>query len=156
VGVSGSIVVGVDGSDASNEALRWAAEEARLRSASLVAVYAWSFVPPQPIGDPGMLAMPAGDLPGQLDAESEAAQVGLDSAVEDALGADPGVDVERKLVEGDAGEVLVAESKGAELVVVGSHGRSGFKAALLGSVSRQVVDHAACPVVVVKSSPDKP
>jgi nucleotide-binding universal stress UspA family protein len=150
--VSGSIVVGVDGSDASSAALRWAADEARLRSASLVAVYAWSFVPPQPIGDPGILAVPAGGLPGQLDAESEAAQIALDDAVAGVLGADPTVDVERKLVEGDAGEALVAESKEAELVVVGSHGRSGFKAALLGSVSRHVVDHAACPVVVVKAS----
>jgi len=55
-------------------------------------------------------------------------------------------------VEGDAGDALVAESASAELVVVGSHGRSGLKAAILGSVSRHVVDHAACPVVVVKSS----
>ncbi|HEU5206353.1 MAG TPA: universal stress protein [Gaiellaceae bacterium] len=149
--MSGTIVVGVDGSDASSDALRWAAEEARLRSSSLVAVHAWSFVPPQPIGDPGMLAMPAGDLPGQLDAESEAARISLDNAVAGILGADAGVEVERKLVEGDAGEVLVAESKEAELVVVGSHGRSGFKAAILGSVSRHVVDHAACPVVVVKT-----
>lgn len=148
--MSGRIVVGVDGSDAATEALRWAADEARLRSATLVAVHAWSFVPPQPIGDPGMLAMPAGDLPGQLDAESEAAQRSLDGAIEDALG--PGVEVERRLVEGDAGEVLVAESKGAELVVVGSHGRAGLKAAILGSVSRHVVNHAACPVVVVKTS----
>jgi nucleotide-binding universal stress UspA family protein len=151
VAVSGTIVVGVDGSDASGDALRWAAEEARLRSSSLVAVHAWSFVPPQPIGDPGMLAIPAGDLPGQLDAESEAARISLDNAVAGILGADAGVEVERKLVEGDAGEVLVAESKEAELVVVGSHGRSGFKAAILGSVSRHVVDHAACPVVVVKT-----
>jgi nucleotide-binding universal stress UspA family protein len=98
-----------------------------------------------------MLAVPAGDLPGQLDAENNAAQIGLDEAVEDALGAAAGADLERRLVEGDAGEALVAASKEAELVVVGSHGRSGFKAALLGSVSRHVVDHAACPVVVVKS-----
>ncbi len=142
--------MGVDGSDASQEALRWAAEEARLRSAPLVAVHAWSFVPPQPIGDPGMLAMPAGDLPGQLGAESDAARIALDGAVEDVLGAD--AEVERKLVEGDAGEALVAESGSAQLVVVGSHGRSGFKAALLGSVSRHVANHAACPVVVVKTS----
>ena len=44
------------------------------------------------------------------------------------------------------------ESKAAAPVVVGSHGRSGLKAALLGSVSRHVVDHANCPVVVVKAS----
>jgi nucleotide-binding universal stress UspA family protein len=145
-------VVGVDGSETSHEALRWAAEEARLRSARLVAVYAWTFIPPQPIGDPGMLAVPAGDLPGQLDAESEAARVALDDAVEVILGAQAGIEVERKLVERDPGEALVAESAEADLVVVGSHGRTGFRAALLGSVSRHVVDHARCPVVVVKQS----
>ena len=149
--MAGAIVVGVDGSEASHEALRWAADEARLRFAPLVAVHAWSFIPPQPIGDPGMLAMPAGDLPGQLSAESDAARIGFDAAIEEALGADAGIEVEQKLVEGDAGEALVAESATAELVVVGSHGRSGFKAALLGSVSRHVIDHAKCPVVVVKT-----
>lgn len=146
------IVVGVDGSETSHAALRWAVEEARLRSARLVAVYAWSFIPPQPIGDPGMLAVPAGDLPGQLEAESDAARVALDDAVDTVLGAETGIEVERKLVERDAGEALVAESAGADLLVVGSHGRSGFRAALLGSVSRHVVDHAKCPVVVVKQS----
>jgi nucleotide-binding universal stress UspA family protein len=150
--MSKAIVVGVDGSDASYEALRWAADEARLRFSPLLAVYAWSFVPPQPIGDPGMLAMPAGDLAGQIGAENDAARISLDSIVAEALGSEPGVEVERKLVEGDAGDALVAESASAELLVVGSHGRSGLKAALLGSVSRHVVSHAACPVVVVKAS----
>ncbi len=144
--------MGVDGSDASQEALRWAADEARLRLAPLVAVYAWSFIPPQPIGDPGMLAMPAGDLAGQLGAESDAARAALEAIVADGLGTDPGIEVEQKLVEGDAGDALVAESATAELVVVGSHGRTGLKAALLGSVSRHVISHAACPVVVVKAS----
>jgi len=150
--MSKAIVVGVDGSDASREALRWAADEARLRFAPLVAVYAWSFIPAQPIGDPGMLAMPAGDLAGQLDAESQGARAALASIVSETLGSEPGLEVEQKLVEGDAGDALVAESESAELVVVGSHGRSGLKAALLGSVSRHVVTHAACPVVVVKAS----
>jgi nucleotide-binding universal stress UspA family protein len=150
MGVSGVIVVGVDGSETSHDALRWAAEEARLRSARLVVVHAWSFIPMQPIGDPGMLAVPAGDLPGQLEAESAGARIALDDAVDAVLGAGTEIDVERKLVERDAGEVLVSESADADLVVVGSHGRSGFKAALLGSVSRHVVDHSKCPVVVVK------
>ena len=148
--MTGVIVVGVDGSETSHEALRWAAQEARLRSARLVAVYAWTFIPPQPIGDPGMLAIPAGDLPGQLDAESDAARVALDDAVEAVLGAEAGIEVERKLVEREPGDALVAESADADLVVVGSHGRSGLTAALLGSVSRHVVDHSKCPVVVVK------
>jgi nucleotide-binding universal stress UspA family protein len=68
------------------------------------------------------------------------------------MAAAPGIEVEQKLVEGDAGDALVAESGSAELVVVGSHGRSGIQAALLGSVSRHVTTHAACPVVVVKSA----
>jgi nucleotide-binding universal stress UspA family protein len=148
--MSGAIVVGVDGSDASRAALLWAADEARLRTAALVAVHAWSFIPAQPIGDPGMLAIPAGDLTGQLSAESEAARSVLADAVDDAFEGAPEIEVEQRLVEGDPGDALVAESETAELVVVGSHGRSGLKAALLGSVSRHVVSHAACPVVVVK------
>jgi nucleotide-binding universal stress UspA family protein len=150
--VSKPIVVGIDGSDASREALRWAAEEARLRSARLLALYAWSFIPPQPIGDPGLLAVPAGDFPGQLEAERDAASGALEAAVADALAAAPGIEVEQKLVEGDPGDALVAASESAQLVVVGSHGRSGIQAALLGSVSRHVASHAGCPVVVVKSS----
>jgi len=150
--MSKAIVVGVDGSGASHEALRWAADEARLRSAPVVAVYAWSFIPTQAIGDPGVLAMPAGDLAGQLGAERDAARGLLEDAVSEALGSEPGIEVEQKLVEGEAGDALVAEGASAELLVVGSHGRSGLKAALLGSVSRHVVSHATCPVVVVKAS----
>ena len=144
-----TIVVGVDGSNASREALLWAVDEARLRGAKVVALHAWAFVPAAPIGDPGMIAIPAGDIAGQLDAESEAARAELADAVA-GVGAGPDVEVEQRLVESDAGEALVAESENAELVVVGSHGRSGLRAAILGSVSRHVVDHAHCPVVVVR------
>ncbi len=147
-----AIVVGVDGSDASQAALHWAVAESRLRDVPLVAVYAWSFIPPQPIGDPGMLAVPAGDLTGQLTAESTVAGEVLRDAVATAFPDESAIEIEQKLVEGDAGDALVAESRSAELVVVGSHGRSGLKAALLGSVSRHVVSHAACPVVVVKAA----
>ena len=147
----GTIVVGVDGSAASHEALRWAAEEAGVRAARVVAVHAWAYVPVAPIGDPGMIPMPAVDMPGQLEAEQAAASADLDAAIADAVGAAPAVEIERRLVDGDAGEVLVSESAGADLVVVGSHGRSGIRAALLGSVSRHVVERAACPVVVVKA-----
>jgi nucleotide-binding universal stress UspA family protein len=99
-----------------------------------------------------MIPLPAVDYPGQLEAEQEAARAHFDAAIGDALGAEPAVPIEGRLIEGDAAEVLAAESGGAELVVVGSHGRSGLKAALLGSVSRYVVERAECPVVVVKAS----
>jgi nucleotide-binding universal stress UspA family protein len=148
--MAGTIVVGVDGSAASLEALTWAAAEALLRGARVVALHAWTFVPVAPIGDPGMIAIPAGDLAGQLEAETEAARAELTSSVAEALGPEPGVEVEARLTESDPGEALVAESESADLVVVGSHGRSGFRAAILGSVSRHVVDRAHCPVVVVR------
>ena len=80
--MSGVIVVGLDGSDTSHAALRWAVEEAALRRTRIVAVHAWSFIPPQPMGDPGLLAMPAGDLAGQLTAEKDAANIVLSNAIE--------------------------------------------------------------------------
>ena len=147
----GTIVVGVDGSPASQAALRWAAEEAQLRGARLVAVPAWAYVPAAAIGEPGMIPMPAGDLAGQLEAEQAAADAELQAALSEAFPEKPPVEIESRLVEGDAAEALVAETEGAELVVVGSRGRSGFKSALLGSVSGHVIHHARCPAVVVKA-----
>jgi nucleotide-binding universal stress UspA family protein len=97
-----------------------------------------------------MIPMPSVDLPGHIEAERAAAHADLDAATAETLGDEPAI--ERRLVEGDARDVLVSESADADLVVVGSHGHSGIKAALLGSVSRHVVERAACPVVVVKAS----
>jgi len=149
----GTIVVAVDGSEASREALRWAAEEARLREAAVRVVHVWTFVPPTPIGEPGMIPMPAGDYAGQLEAERAAARAELDAAVADAFPHGATVGVDAALVEGDAGEQLVAEAAGADLLVVGSRGRSGIASVLLGSVSSHLVGHAPCPVVVVKARP---
>lgn len=150
--VAGAIVVGVDGSAASRAALRWAAEEARLRGAALVALHAWAYVPPPPIGEPGMIPIPAGDLAGQLEAERMAAQAELEAALADAFPEGVPDLVEPRLVEGDAAEALEREGASADLLVVGSRGRSGLASVLLGSVTRHVVDHAPCPVVVVKAS----
>jgi nucleotide-binding universal stress UspA family protein len=149
--VSGTIVVGVDGSDPSVAALRWAAEEASFREAQLVAVHAWSYVPPAPIAEPGMIPLPATDLVGQLDAERRAAQAELEAAIDDAFPSGRPVEIEERLVEESAGEALVAAGAEADLLVVGSSGRGGIASAILGSVSRHVVSHAHCPVVVVKA-----
>ena len=147
----GTIVVGIDGSPASHAAARWALTEARLRDARLVALHAWSYIPLAAVGDPGMIPMPAGDLPGQLELEERAAADELDRALTRAFPDGIPAEVEKRLVEGDAAEALVAEAKDAELVVVGSRGRGGFKSALLGSVSGHVVHHAGSPVVVIKA-----
>jgi nucleotide-binding universal stress UspA family protein len=149
--VAGTIVVGVDGSDASREALQWAASEAALRDARLVGVHVFAFMPLTAIGDPGMIPMPAGDLPGQLEAERTGAQAELDTAVADAFPDGPPKGFEARLVEGDPSESLVAEAGDADLIVVGSRGRGGLKSALLGSVSGHVIHHASCPVVVLKA-----
>ena len=98
-----------------------------------------------------MIPMPSGDLPGQLELEQKAAASELDAALAEAFPDGVPPEVEKRLVEGDPAESLVAEAEGADLVVVGSRGRGGLTSALLGSVSGHVVHHAGCPVVVVKA-----
>jgi nucleotide-binding universal stress UspA family protein len=148
--MAGRIVVGIDGSELGRAALRWARDEARLRDATLVAVHAWTFVPPAPMAEPGMIPVPAADLMGDLDSERSAAQSLLDESVAEAEGG--GVRIEQRLVEGPPGDVLAAAAADADLIVVGSHGRGGLAAALLGSVSQHVVRHASCPVVIVRGA----
>lgn len=149
--VAGTIVVGVDGSPASAAALRWAVEEAELRGARVVAIHAWTFIPPAPVAEPGLIPLPPADLAGTLEAEREAAERELAAAVSEAFPKGAPVEIEERLVEDAPADALVADSDSAELVVVGSKGRTGLASVLLGSVSRHVVSHAHCPVVVVKT-----
>jgi nucleotide-binding universal stress UspA family protein len=146
--VAGRIVVGVDGSELGRAALEWAVAEARLRDASVVAVHAWEFVPPPSLTEPGLVPMPAGDLADDLERERDAAGAVLEEAV-DQVDTD-GVQIESLLAETAAGDALVDAAGGADLVVVGSHGRGGLASALLGSVSGHVVRHAPCPVVILR------
>ncbi len=129
------IVAGVDGSAESKEALRWAARQAALIGAELHAVIAWHL--------PEIYAYAGRDY------AADAAEV-LEKAVSDALGPDPGIPVVTQVVEGHPAHVLTAMCPDADLLVVGSHGHGGFDGMLLGSVSQHCVQHACCPVVVVR------
>lgn len=140
------IVVGVDGSDQAVEALRWAVHEAALRGADVLAVYAWTM--PAPPGGLGYYAEPLQD-PAPYE---EGAERLLEGIVDEAVPDSEGVRIERRAVEGSAAHQLVKAAKGAELLVVGSRGHGGFSSLLLGSVSQQVVQHAPCPVVVVRAT----
>jgi nucleotide-binding universal stress UspA family protein len=137
------IVVGVDGSPESKEAFRWALEEARLRDATVRAVYAWR--------DPYVLA-PGYGLPEDFEfgALRERAVETLDAVVAEVVGNTSDVHVDKVVAEGPAGSVLVQAAEGAEMLVVGSRGHGGFVGLLLGSVSQQCVTHAPCPVLVVR------
>jgi nucleotide-binding universal stress UspA family protein len=142
----GVIIVGVDRSAGAEEALRFAFEEAQLRGATLRAVHAWQF---GYIGAPSLEgAVPV--LGAELDAHRSAAGAVLDAMVREAIPEAGDIRIERRVVEGAAAAVLVEESRGADLLVVGSRGHGGFAQLLLGSVSQQCAHHAECPVVIVR------
>jgi len=139
-------VVGVDGSAASIEALRWAVDEARAHGGGDIrAVLVWSL--PYVGLATGMAPEPYGMPETQL-IEQEAQQR-LASSIE-ALGDTSPAVLRGELLEGQPAGVLRELSHEADLVVVGSRGHGGFSALMLGSVSAQVVRHAHCSVVVIR------
>ncbi|GAB3088293.1 universal stress protein [Isoptericola nanjingensis] len=142
------IVVGVDGSPSAEVALKHAVAQARAWDAELVAV---AGVPLG--GGAGILAW----LPSQIDHETVLADVkaGLDVTVDRAQAANPGVTIKRHVLDGTGAELLTEFSTGADLVVVGSRGRGGFRGLLLGSTSQAVLHHSACPVLVVTRKCDE-
>lgn len=137
----GRIVVGVDGSAAARTALRWAVRQARLTDAVLDAVIAWEF----PIFSLGQVLLPPED-------PETIAGRRLAEAVRETVGPDPGVDVRQHALAGHPAQVLAETATGAGLLVVGSRGHGAFAAALLGSVAQYCVQHAPCPVVVVRGT----
>jgi len=136
------IVVGVDGSEPSKDALRWALEEARLRNAELVAVHAWQ--PVAAIPEPG--PAPGFDMVNVLPEVEEAAERLVNAVVDEVAGDDR--TVQRIAREGRTVEVLADAAQDADLLVVGSRGVGGFRALLLGSVSQQLAHHAPCPLLI--------
>ena len=138
------IVVGIDGSPSADAALAFALEEARLRTLPLRIVCAWE-VPA--IEYAGTAFAPAPDL--ATEAEHRAEKV-LERALE-TVGREPGVEIETVAAPGHPPDVLVAQSEGATLLVVGTRGRGGFASLVLGSVSQAVAHRGRCPLTIVHS-----
>lgn len=136
------IVVGVDGSESSRKALRYAVRETEVWDAELTAI---ATVPMA--SGAGALAW----LPAAVDREQVLTEVrsGLDRVIADALEGHEGVTVRRHALDGNAAELMAEFSTAVDLVIVGSRGRGGFSGLLLGSVSQGVLAHASCPVLVV-------
>jgi nucleotide-binding universal stress UspA family protein len=144
VQIEGGIVVGHDGSKCAQEALRWAGRLARRADVELHVVRAWSMTTaPQPATwEPGY-------VPPMVDWE-KAVRDELTAHV-GAAGLDPACRVTTHVVHRAPVAGMLAAAEGASLLVVGARGRGGFKGLLLGSVSDQLVHHAACPVTVVRT-----
>ena len=142
-----TIVVGVDGSPGSVAALRVAIDEARARGAEIKAVNAWHVT---------VAAYGSGIAPIPVDVSNfeEIGKAALDSALEKVAADAAGVTIEPVVREGQAAEVLVAEAKDADLLVVGSRGLGGFRGLLLGSVSQQCSHFAHCPIMIVPHEQD--
>ncbi|RCV48742.1 universal stress protein [Marinitenerispora sediminis] len=144
---TGRVVVGVDGSAAARAAAEWAFEEAALRSSVLRAVAV------RGSASHGVFASLETPEPGPGTPEERAAQEEarreLSESVAGLRDRHPQVPVETEVAAGHAARTLTAESRGADLVVLGSRGRGGFAGMLLGSVSQTVLTHSACPVAVL-------
>jgi len=131
------VVVGVDGSDLSRNALRRAAVEAVAHDARLDVLHAWNFLDQHgPTFDPHY-------------GESEARAM-VEGVVTEVLGVDRPARTNIVLMNDHPAPAMAEASDGAFMVVVGARGLGGFKGLVLGSVSQHVVHHAACPVLVVR------
>jgi nucleotide-binding universal stress UspA family protein len=140
---NGPVVVGVDGSELSDAALGFAFAEAAHRGVALVAAHAWND------GDTGEVFSQA-----RMEFDWEPLQDGEQRVLAERLAgwrADyPDVEVHRVVVRDRPRHLLLDWSGDAQLVVVGSRGRGGFRGMLLGSTSQALLHHARCPVLVVR------
>lgn len=140
------IVVGVDGSPSSLDALRWAACMAVPLNAEIDAVTSWTY--------PASYGM-GGGAPAEWDPAEDAAQI-LADALTAAFGDHKPAGVRAVVCQGHPAQVLSDASNGAEMLIVGSRGHGGFAGLLLGSVSAYCSAHAPCPVLVTRTMPPTP
>jgi nucleotide-binding universal stress UspA family protein len=131
------VLVGYDGSDEGERALRYAVGEARLRRRPLTVCHAWDWPYPEPPIDPSMIEI----------ARRMAEHV-LDRGVGVARSLAAGLEVRKGLVKGPAAAALLYEAIDTELIVIGSHGVGATGRPCVGSTALQLPTHALCPVVV--------
>jgi nucleotide-binding universal stress UspA family protein len=134
------IVVAIDGSAASLDALRWAIDHADRLGAVVEALHVWQI--------PNEYGVPIPRVPGE-NFEGTAKRA-LQGSVDEVLAGRTDAPVEAVTLQGYPPKILVERSKTADLLVVGSRGRGALAGTLLGSVSLHCVTHAECPVVVIR------
>jgi nucleotide-binding universal stress UspA family protein len=138
---SGRIVVGVDGSEASNHAVRFACETARVTGDKVIVMRSWH---------PTAVAVDHyGYQPPLRDETMAHAEAALGRTVDQARTDHPHVDIEAELTSAAAGRELVDASANASMLVVGSRGLGAVAGVLMGSVSQHVLHKAHCPVAVI-------
>ena len=152
----GSVVVGVDGSPGSVQALRWAARQAVRVERRLSVIHVWEYLPPAISSSLGWTFT---DWPAEMAAAQRRLSFSLQKAFGDLAHGEGtwtvnGLTVHAELREGSAGPVLCAAAHGASQLVVGARGHSRAVGVLLGSVSRYVIARAPCPVTVVRDDED--
>ena len=141
------VVVGVDGSDGSLRAVAWAAGEAERRKAPLRVVTVAAMPPRMQAEAPPLPGEPT-NVADELRAFAEQA---LAAAVLKAEETAPGLLIDTDMLNGATAEAISDSGSGAQLLVVGDRGMSGFAALILGSVSRYVAAHAPCPAIIVRT-----
>jgi nucleotide-binding universal stress UspA family protein len=139
------VVVGVDGSTQSMQALRWAAHYAASVGAGIDVVAAWQYP----------TAYEWSPIQQDWDPEQDMEKM-LTEVVDEVFGAHRPHDIRLAVREGNAARLLLAESADALMLVVGSRGHGGFTGLLLGSVSSNVAEHATCPVLVIHGNQNPP
>lgn len=145
-----AVVVGIDGSEPSKQALLWGQFLARATSSTVEAVAAWVPFTAYGVMGAGLAAIPPAWNP------AEDASTALAATVDEVFGDHRPAGLQLSVHEGNAAQVLIDASQIARLLVVGNRGRGGFAGLLLGSVSSACSEHAACPVVVVRGDTPPP
>jgi nucleotide-binding universal stress UspA family protein len=140
-GAEGRIIVGVDGSEDSKQALRWAVAQAERTGQHIEAIAAWEV----PVT---ILLLPTAT---EQDYADRSAAV-LSDTLHEAIGDEPPVVVRARTREGRAAHVLTSEATPEDTLVIGSHGRGELPGMHLGSTASYCVHHAPCPVVVLRGA----